>query len=138
MWERAGSRQEEEVARAAAVVWARVRPRHLLYVDDDRCLLDRAARDLEEIGARCVMATTHAHAVEALAEDACIGAAILDFSMPDGDVGELARRLRNLRPDVVLVGTGALDQRRAFRSRGVDRFLAKPWRPEALPRAVGW
>jgi CheY-like chemotaxis protein len=138
MWERVSRRRDEEAAWAAVLLWARVRPRHILYVDGDCSLLRSAARELEGVGARCSTAGSHGEAIAALARDAGIGAAILEFSMPEGDAGILACRLRSARPDLLLVGTGAADRRRAFRRLGVDRFLPKPWRLEDLTRAVGW
>lgn len=116
--------------------WARENGRSLLFVDDNRFLLEMTARVFQRIGTPCRIASTHDHAVEAMAQDDDVRTVILDFEMPDGDVVDLVRRLREIRPDVVLVGSSGTDHRLDFAERGVDRYVPKPWRLGDLAEAA--
>jgi CheY-like chemotaxis protein len=118
------------------ITWARTAGRGLLYVDDNQALLEMTARAFERLGARCRTAATHDDGVRLLAEEPEIEVAIVDLDMPDADVSDLIRRLRAVRPGIVLVGTGIGDRRREFARRGVQRFVAKPWRILDLVLAV--
>ena len=54
--------------------------------------------------------------------------------MPDGDAPDLVRRIRLLRPDLLLIGTsGSHDAKAAFEECGVSRFLPKPWDADRVP-----
>jgi CheY-like chemotaxis protein len=96
------------------------------------------ARLLRGAGAVCIGTDTHDGAVVQLALEPLFDLAILDFQMPDGDVGQLVRRLLRQRPGLTLVGTSASDRRSEFAARGVDRFLPKPWDLEDLLRVAEW
>lgn len=101
--------------------------RRILYVDDELMMRRAVARLVRRAGAVCLDTSSHDEAVVLLAFEPLLDLAILDFQMPDGDVGQLVRRLRRLRPALPLVGTSATDRRSEFAARGVDRFLLKPW-----------
>jgi two-component system OmpR family response regulator len=117
--------------------WAFAHGRSLLFVDDNRLLLELISRTFEKLGAGCRTASTHDAAVRALKEDAALRVVVLDFEMPEGDVATLIRRLRSVRPEVVLVGTSGGDRRRHFAERGVNRFVPKPWRLGDLVEVSG-
>jgi CheY-like chemotaxis protein len=116
----------------------RIDGKRILYVDDELLLRLAATRLLRGAGAVCVSTETHDQAVVLLAFEPLIDLAILDFQMPDGDVDRLIPRLRWQRPDLTLVGTSGSDRRSEFATRGVDRFLAKPWSLDDLIRVAGW
>jgi CheY-like chemotaxis protein len=106
---------------------------------DDEALMRRAvARLLRGAGAVFLGAGTHDQAVALLGCESPLDLAILDFQMPDGDPGCLARRLLGWWPSLPVVGTSGLDRRSAFAARGVDRFLPKPWTLYDLIRVAGW
>jgi CheY-like chemotaxis protein len=108
----------------------------LLYVDDDTRVCGSVRRLLGSAGAICHVASSHDHAVELLREDRRVTLGILDYQMPDGDVAALVRRLRVVRPRLPLLGTSGTDRRTDFHSRGVDRFIQKPWRLDDLIRSI--
>lgn len=108
--------------------WGHVHGRSLLFVDDNRLVLDLISRTFAKLGTSCRTAASHDEAVGILEEDPAVRITIVDFEMPDGDVAALIRRLRDVRPEIVLVGTSGGDCRRHFVERGVDRFIPKPWR----------
>jgi CheY-like chemotaxis protein len=117
---------------------SRIRDRRILYVDDELLMRLAVARLLRGAGAVCIGIGTHDQAVVLLAFEPALDLAILDFDMPDGDVGRLVRRLHWQRPDLPLVGTSGSDQRSEFVARGVDRFLPKPWALDDLIRVADW
>jgi CheY-like chemotaxis protein len=106
-------------------------------VDDEVMLRRAVTRVLRGAGAVAVCAGTHDQAIMLLAFEPLLDLAILDFHMPDGDVGNLVRRLLMQRPDLTVVGTSALDRRSEFAARGIDTFLPKPWSLHDLLLATG-
>jgi CheY-like chemotaxis protein len=117
---------------------SRIRGKRILYVDDDPCLRRVTSAVLREAGAICLPAGTHDQAVAFVDADPGFALAILDFEMPDGDVGHLVKRLRSVRALLPLIGTSGGDRRDDFAERGVTRFLEKPWQLADLEIAVGW
>ena len=103
----------------------RIHGRRILYVDDELLMRLAVARLLRGAGAVCVGTGTHDQAVVLLAFEPALDLAILDFQMPDGDVGRLVQRLRWQRPALPLVGTSASDRRSEFAARGVDALPAE-------------
>jgi CheY-like chemotaxis protein len=104
----------------------------VLVVDDDRFYRMTVAKLFDQLGVPCVSAGSHAQAVRLLEADPGLDLAVLDYDMPDGDVGELVGRIRAIRPGILLVGNSAGDRQHDFALRGVDLFLAKPWRTADL------
>jgi CheY-like chemotaxis protein len=117
---------------------SRLRDRRILYVDDELGMRLAVARLLRGAGAVCIGTATHDQAVVLLAFEPHVDLAILDFQMPDGDVGRLVQRLHWQRPALRLVGTSAADRCSEFAARGVDRFLPKPWAIDDLIRVADW
>jgi CheY-like chemotaxis protein len=117
---------------------SRISGKRILYVDDELLMRLAVARLLRAAGAVCVGTGTHDQAVVLLAFEPVIDLAILDFQMPDGDVGRLVRRLHFQRPRLSLVGTSASDRRSEFAARGVARFLPKPWTLDDLIHVADW
>jgi CheY-like chemotaxis protein len=62
------------------------------------------ARLLRSAGAVCLGTGTHHDAAVQLAFEPLLDLAILDFQMPNGDLGGLVRRLHWQRPALPLVG----------------------------------
>jgi CheY-like chemotaxis protein len=114
-------------AESRALRRSRLDGRRILYVDDESLMRRAVARMLRGSGAVYFGTASHDEAVVLLAFEPLLDLAILDFQMPDGDVGQLVRRLRRLRPALPILGTSATDRRAEFAARGVDRFLLKPW-----------
>ena len=117
---------------------SRLRGKRILYVDDNSLLRRVTGGLLGDAGAICLLAATHDQAVTLAGGEPELALAILDFQMPDGDVGHLVTRLRAARAELLLLGTSAVDRHDEFAERGVTRFLEKPWRLEDLVRAVDW
>lgn len=116
----------------------RVAGKYVLYVDDDAALCRATVRLLRGAGILCLCATSHGEAALLVSLGSQLDLAVLDFHMPDGDVSQLIRRLRQLRPELPLVGTSGMDRRLDFADRNVTRFLPKPFDLEDLVQAAGW
>jgi len=114
-----------------------IRGRRVLYVDDEPWIRWETSELLRDAGAICLLAGTHDQAVTLVADEPHLALAILDFQMPDGDVGHLVKRLRAVCARLPLIGTSAIDRRNDFAARGVPRFLEKPWELADLVRVVG-
>lgn len=119
---------------AASPLWGK----RILYVDDDAFLRRASSRLLHGAGAICLLAGTHEQAAAIVDGEPELALAILDFHMPDGDIGSLVKRVRTTRAGLPLIGTSGAHRRRAFAERGVTEFLEKPWQLETLVRTLNW
>ena len=126
------------LAASAESPLSRIRGKRILYVDDDSFLRRVTGGLLGDAGAICLLAGTHEQALTLVARDPELAVAILDFQMPDGDVGQLVKRLRTVRAFLPLIGTSAIDRRSEFAERGVTQFLEKPWQLGDLVQTVNW
>jgi len=113
-----------------------LRGKRILYVEDDPSVRWATNDLLREAGAICLLAASHDQAVTLAAAEPQLALAILDFQMPDGDVGQLVKRLRAVRAGLPLIGTSGADARNDFAARGVTRFLEKPWELADLARIM--
>ena len=126
------------LAASAECSVSRIRGKRILYVDDNISVRCATSRLLRDAGAICLLACTHDQAVMLVGGEPELALAILDFQMPDGDVGNLVKRLRAAHAVLPLIGTSAIDRRNEFAERGVTQFLEKPWLIGDLLRAVSW
>jgi CheY-like chemotaxis protein len=110
--------------------------KRILYVDDSPSVRFATSALLREEGATCLLAGTHEQAVMLAGREPELALAILDFQMPDGDVGGLVKRLWAERAGLPLIGTSGADRRNEFAARGVSQFLEKPWEIAELVRAL--
>jgi len=133
---RAAQGEPDPRATSAGYGVSRLRGKRILYVDDDSFLRRMTGRLLGAAGAICLLAGTHDQAVALVRGEPELALAILDFQMPDGDVGNLVKRLRTVHAVLPLIGTSARDRSNEFAERGVTQFLEKPWELGDLVRAV--
>ena len=110
--------------------------RSLLIVDDEPMALVLAKRVMVEAGFDVVTAQSGFECLDLFRKrPGHYDLILLDLTMPFMDGEETFGRLRNIRPDVVvLLSTGFIDQERLDRmlSAGMAGFLRKPHRPDEL------
>jgi len=109
----------------------------VLVVDDDSDYRRIVGLRMESVGCKCHMSGTHEEALRLLSRHPEIEVAVLDYHMRGTDIALLVRRIRDLRPDVILVGHSSMERREKFAALGVDRFLLKPWSPSELFALLG-
>jgi len=131
-------RRRDPHAAAADYGASRIRGKRVLCVDDSILIRRATGAMLMDAGAVCLLAGTHDQAIAFVVSEPELALAILDFQMPDGDVGRLIQRIRTARAALPLIGNSAIDYREEFAERGVTRFLEKPWQLEDLVREVNW
>ena len=110
----------------------------LLVVDDEPVVLEAEAHILCHHGYTVLQAESAAKALRLAREAAAIHLLITDFSMPEVDGLELARRFRAVHPKApVLVVSGSLQFLRD-ETQDLDRleFLAKPFQFKELLEKV--
>ena len=112
----------------------------ILVVEDNDEIRRLLANSLEECGHEVRTARAAEEAVEILGRHARIQVLVTDITLPGGMTGlDLARKARELMPDLkILTISGKTDEEAISASR-LDRcaFLAKPFRPSDLNRAIG-
>jgi len=118
----------------------RLRPARVLIVDDGPVNLMLARQVLERQGLEVVTATSGTEALACLAR-APFDLVLMDIFMPDMDGMETSRRWREAEASrypgrrsvlVALTANASADDRRRFEAAGLDDYLAKPYRPQAL------
>jgi two-component system, cell cycle sensor histidine kinase and response regulator CckA len=112
----------------------------VLVVDDDASVRDVTVRALQNHGFVAIGAAAAGEALDVLGRmDGALRLVVTDVLMPGVDGAELARRVRQIRPDLpVLFVSGYTDDevvRRGLVDAG-QPFLQKPFTPEALARRV--
>ena len=112
----------------------------VLVVDDDADIRDLIALRLRKAG---YDVQSFGNPIEALsaAETPGFDLAILDWSMPEMDGGELCTRLRELphladAPIVIVTAHADADTRRRAFSSGASDYMAKPFTLKQLVAAV--
>ena len=104
----------------------------VLVVDDNIDAADLLAMTLRARGHEVLVAHDGPEALAAVGHDRPVGVALVDLGLPGMDGFELAGRLRQSLPGVVLVavtGYGDEDSRAMADQAGFDRYLLKPVRP---------
>jgi len=99
----------------------------LLLVDDSASVRDSFVAQLAHRGCPARAAGRHADALDLFRTDPRIRVVVLDWAMPGEDLRATVARLREIRPEVRLVGTSGEDRSAEFAELGIDEFLQKPW-----------
>ena len=111
----------------------------ILIVEDDSLVLGIARRALTEAGFRVLEAGNGKAALDILARDGAVDAVLSDLAMPEMGGRELARRLREQRPELPIVFmsgyTDDIVSRRGLLDEGVP-FLEKPLSPDTIARKM--
>jgi len=118
---------EPEAAKANGPA-ARVSGRKIVVIDDERDVADLLARLLKRLGHEVWTAYGGKSGIETVLEHRP-DAVLVDIAMPDLDGYEVARRLRERLPGVVLIAVTGFAQRgdeMRARTAGFDHHLAKP------------
>jgi len=101
----------------------------VVVVDDERDLAVMLARMLQGEGHEVRVCTRGAGALEPVEQER-FDVLLTDVSMPDMDGWEVARRVKEIRPDLpvaVVTGWGSQFEGVDLASRGVDFLLSKPF-----------
>lgn len=111
----------------------------VLVVDDDRTVQGLVGMMLEAEGYVVVKAANVTDARSAIKDSDPFDAAVLDVGLPDGEGFDIVEALREgPSPCASILMTGSPNAETVNRSicAGVSEFLAKPYRREALIKAV--
>lgn len=113
-------------------------PLQVLVVEDHLALLEVTVDVLTAQGHE-VIGISSAEALDELPAHFAADIAVLDLNLPGEDGLSLARRLRQVRPDIGIVmvtARQALQHKLAGYEHGADLYLTKPTEPEELGAAV--
>lgn len=114
----------------------------ILVVDDNPRNQQICASILETLGATSVSAGSGFDALKAMQQER-FDAVLMDINMPEMDGVETTRQLRALddraaamTPVIALTASAMTVQRQAYMEAGLDGFVAKPFNPASLLRAI--
>ena len=110
----------------------------ILVVDDDGQVLEGTRDLVAALGYEVVAARNGQEALSIIRSDATIDLLFTDISMPGMDGWELARRSKQLRPQLKLINTTGFSFAPVPETTtlGYGPLLPKPWRPAQLHRLL--
>jgi signal transduction histidine kinase/CheY-like chemotaxis protein len=110
----------------------------ILVVDDDPDVRTFLTESLDSLGYAAVTVEGGSAALKAL-EQTSPDVMILDFAMPEMNGAEVAKRIRQLRPDLPIIFASGYSETAAIRSVTGDRsrVLHKPFKVHELQAALG-
>jgi signal transduction histidine kinase len=107
----------------------------VLIVDDDALIAEGTAAIVEDLGHTPVQVLSGLSALDVLRADADIDIVVTDHAMPTMTGTELARQIRQLRPDLpIILATGYAELPNG-EDPGLPR-LGKPYKPEELAACI--
>ena len=110
----------------------------ILCVDDDPAALETRKLVLAGAGYAVLAVDSGLKALELLKREAAIDVALLDFLMPGMNGEELARRIREQRPQLPLVGVSAVPELPKSFIQLLDSHVEKGQDPEILLSTVSF
>ena len=112
----------------------------ILFVDDEKVLVDLARRMLERLGYQVTGRTSSIEALELFkVKSDNFDLVITDMTMPNLTGEKLARELMNIRPDIpIVLCTGFSEQINEEKAKGIGirEFILKPLVKSKLAFAV--
>jgi len=135
-----GSRSDPRVKMLLGIGFASV-PRwpfegRVLLIDAERSVRADSVDCLERAGCTCYAAESHALGLRLLETDSGIQYVVLGCERPDDEVRSTIDRIRGLRPEVALVGSGGNGRDEEFAALGLNLFVPRPWNAEDLIEAL--
>jgi len=123
-------------AAAARNDCAKTRACSILLVDDDPMVAETTVGMLEVLGHRVKVASSGGRALEMLGADGSVDLVITDYAMPGMTGKELARRIRETRPNLPVVLASGYAELAAQDDSGLPR-LDKPYALDKLASVIG-
>jgi CheY-like chemotaxis protein len=140
LWLPVADAVEKRVLGVAAAVakndCAKTRACSILLVDDDPMVAETTVGMLEVLGHRVRVASSGGRALEMLVADASVDLVITDYAMPGMTGKELARRIRETRPNLPVVLASGYAELAAQDDSGLPR-LDKPYALDKLASVIG-
>ncbi len=115
---------------------AKTRACSILLVDDDPMVAETTVGMLEVLGHRVKVASSGGRALEMLGADTSVDLVITDYAMPGMTGKELARRIRETRPNLPVVLASGYAELAAQDDSGLPR-LDKPYALDKLASVIG-
>jgi CheY-like chemotaxis protein len=115
---------------------AKTRACSILLVDDDPMVAETTVGMLEVLGHRVKVASSGGRALEMLVADVNVDLVITDYAMPGMTGKELARRIRETRPNLPVVLASGYAELAAQDDSGLPR-LDKPYALDKLASVIG-
>jgi PAS domain S-box-containing protein len=112
----------------------------ILFIDDERMVVDLSRKLLEELGYRVVTETDPVKAIEAFREGSdAFDLVITDKTMPHLTGFDVAGEIRRIRTDIPIVLCSGLQEKGDLEKLtvfGINRLMMKPIRMSALAKAI--
>ncbi len=141
LWLPVAAGAEKRILGVAAAVTAKndcakTRACSILLVDDDPMVAETTVGMLEVLGHRVKVASSGGRALEMLVGDTSVDLVITDYAMPGMTGKELARRIRETRPNLPIVLASGYAELASQDDSGLPR-LDKPYALAKLASVIG-
>jgi len=113
--------------RQAANLGRPLLPGSILIVSASSTIIQSSRDDLRAASYKTHLAANSQQAQRIVREDPTVTIAVLDCIAPGIDDGILADELREVRRNLIVVGSSEGDDRDRFKELGIDRFLPRFW-----------
>ena len=111
-----------------------------VVVDDAAFLRELVKNILKDMGALCVGEAADGNEAITVVQNSLPDLVILDMVMPQENGIELARRIREVSHEVVIVACSTLDDQNIMdnaKDVGCNEYLVKPFTKEGLLKVIG-
>jgi CheY-like chemotaxis protein len=111
-------------------------PGPVVVIERDGVVRRLLVSQVERIGAICYPSDDLPSALRLLTAEPRVGTVLIDFTLAGPEMADWAARIRAIRPDTHIVGTGGVGAETDLVAQGVSRVLRKPWRITDLVSAL--
>jgi len=111
-------------------------PGPVVVIERDGVVRRLLVSQVERIGAICYPSDDLPSALRLLTAEPRVGTVLIDFTLAGREMTDWVARIRAIRPDAHIVGTGGVGAEADLVAQGVSRVLRKPWRITDLVSAL--
>ena len=108
----------------------------VIVIENDGSVRRLLVSQIERLGALCYPTDDFPRALKLLEAEPRAATVLIDFEFAGANIRKWLRAVNDIRPGVLVVGTGGSGGREDLMALGVNRVLSKPWRITDLLEAV--
>ena len=111
-------------------------PGPIVVIERDGVVRRLLVSQIERVGAICYPSDDLPSAIRLLEAEPRARTVMIDFALAGDEMGTWVQRVRAVRPEAMIIGTGGMGAESDLLAHGVGRVLRKPWRINDLLDAI--